>query len=297
LRLADFGRLHRYEKSGVTAGLTRVRTFCQDDAHIFCTPEQIEAEIKRTLNMILRTYEMFGFDNVKIALSTRPEKRVGSDELWDTAESSLKKVLDSTGLQYDINVGDGAFYGPKIDVRVRDALKRYHQLGTVQLDFNMPERFDLDYTASDNSAKRPVMVHRAVLGSLERFIGVLIEHVAGAFPFWIAPVQARLIPITDSHNEYAYAFRDVLKKMGVRVEIDSRNETMGLKTREVQMAKIPFALVVGDIEMAAGQFAVRKYGERESKVMGKDEILALFRELNAVPDSVTSRAPSDEAAR
>jgi threonyl-tRNA synthetase len=294
LRLADFGRLHRYEKSGVTAGLTRVRTFCQDDAHLFCTPEQIETEIKRTVNMILRTYELFGFDDIKIALSTRPEKKTGSEELWDTAEAALKKVLDSMGQPYEVNPGDGAFYGPKIDFRVRDALKRYHQLGTIQLDFNMPDRFDLNYTASDNSAKRPVMVHRAVLGSLERFIGVFIEHCAGAFPFWLAPVQVRLVPIKDSHNDYAYAFRDELRKMGIRVDIDDRNESMGLKTREAQIAKIPFALVAGDREMEAGQFAVRKYGERDSKVMSKAEILALFGELSGAPDKVTSRPPSDE---
>ncbi|MGK5085152.1 threonine--tRNA ligase [Bdellovibrionota bacterium FG-1] len=283
LRLADFGRLHRYEKSGVTAGLTRVRTFCQDDAHIFCAPEQIEVEISRTAHMILQTYELFGFDDVKIAFSTRPEKRTGSDQLWDTAEASLKKGLDSLGKPYDLNPGDGAFYGPKIDFRVRDALKRYHQLGTIQLDFNMPERFDLDYTASDNVSKRPVMVHRAVLGSLERFIGVLIEHCAGAFPFWLAPVQARLVPIKGEHNEYAQTFRKELRALGYRIDIDDRNESMGLKTREAQIAKIPFALVAGDREMQAGQFAVRKYGERESKVMSQAEILALFSELNALP--------------
>ncbi len=296
LRLADFGRLHRYEKSGVTAGLTRVRTFCQDDAHIFCTPEQIEIEIKRTVNMILRTYEMFGFDDVKVYLSTRPEKRVGSDQLWDTAESSLKRVLDGMGRPYTVNAGDGAFYGPKIDFNVRDALKRYHQLGTVQLDFNLPDRFDLNYTASDNAAHRPVMVHRAVLGSLERFIGVFIEHCAGAFPFWLSPLQARIVPIDKAaHGEYAHKFREQLRGIGVRVDVDDRNESMGLKTREAQIAKIPFALVAGGREMEGGQFAVRKYGEKESKVMTKDEILTLFRELNALPDKVTKRAPSDEA--
>jgi threonyl-tRNA synthetase len=292
LRLADFGRLHRYEKSGVTAGLTRVRTFCQDDAHLFCTPDQIEAEMLRTLTMILRTYDMFGFDDFKISLSTRPEKRVGTDALWDSAEAALKKVLDASGKPYDINPGDGAFYGPKIDIRVRDALKRYHQLGTLQLDFNLPERFDLNYTTSGNTPARPVMVHRAVLGSLERFIGVLIEHCAGAFPFWLAPLQARIVPIGDQHKDYCFAFRDELKKLGMRVDVDDRNESMGLKTREAQIAKIPFSLAAGDREMLAGQFAVRKYGEKDNKVMSKDEVLQLFAELNSVPDKVAARKPS-----
>jgi threonyl-tRNA synthetase len=286
LRLADFGRLHRYEKSGVTAGLTRVRTFCQDDAHIFCTPEQIETEIKKVVTMILKTYELFDFSEVKIFLSTRPEKRVGSDELWDKAETALKKVLDSLGRPYQINPGDGAFYGPKIDFQIRDALKRFHQCGTIQLDFNMPERFELDYVGSDNTAHRPVMVHRAVLGSIERFMGILIEHVAGAFPFWLSPVQARLVPIKDAHNDYCRDFMKQLKSMGFRVDLDDRNESMGLKTREAQIAKIPFSLVAGDREMQGMQFAVRKYGERESKVMTQEEILKLFQELNAIPERV-----------
>jgi threonyl-tRNA synthetase len=289
LRLADFGRLHRYEKSGVTAGLTRVRTFCQDDAHLFCAPEQIESEMLRTLDMILRTYDMFGFDDYKIALSTRPEKRTGSDELWDTAENALRMVLDKSGKPYDINPGDGAFYGPKIDIRVRDALKRYHQLGTLQLDFNMPERFGLEYTTSANTAARPVMVHRAVLGSLERFIGVLIEHCAGAFPFWLAPVQARIVPIGDQHKDYCFALRDELKRLGMRVDVDDRNESMGLKTREAQIQKIPFSVAAGDREMEAGAFALRKYGERDMKVMSKAEVIQLFKDLDAVPDQVTKR--------
>ena len=283
LRLADFGRLHRYEKSGVTAGLTRVRSFCQDDAHIFCTPEQIGPEIKKVVEMILQTYKLFEFTDVKIYLATRPAKRVGSDELWDQAEKALKEMLDGMGSPYEVNAGDGAFYGPKIDFKVNDALKRAHQLSTIQLDFNMPERFDLNYIGSDNAAHRPVMIHRAVLGSIERFMGVLIEHVAGAFPFWLAPVQARLVPIKDPHNDYAREFMKTLKQNGLRAEIDDRNESMGLKTREAQMAKIPFTLVAGDREMQAGQFAVRKYGEKESKVMTREEILATFIELANVP--------------
>jgi threonyl-tRNA synthetase len=283
LRLADFGRLHRYEKSGVTAGLTRVRTFCQDDAHIFCTPEQIELEMTKVVDMILKTYSFFGFTDVEINLSTRPEKRVGSDQLWDTAENALRSLLDKIGHKYVINPGDGAFYGPKIDFRVSDALKRKHQLGTIQLDFNLPERFKLEYTGAGNDALRPVMVHRAVFGSLERFIGILIEHVAGAFPFWLAPLQARIIPIGDAHVAYAKAFAGELRAMGLRVDIDDRNESMGYKTREAQMAKIPVSLACGDREIAGGQFALRKYGEKDMKVMTKEEILTLFAGLNDEP--------------
>jgi threonyl-tRNA synthetase len=283
IRMADFGRLHRYEKSGVTHGLTRVRSFCQDDAHVFCTVDQIQEEAGRVLDMIMKTYELFELKDVKLFLSTRPEKRVGSDAVWDMAEEALRKVLDATGRPYQVNPGDGAFYGPKIDFLVKDALKREWQLSTLQLDFNLPERFKLEYTGSDNSAKRPVMIHRAVLGSLERFIGVLIEHTAGAFPFWLAPVQARLVPIGEQHVGFCQEFARRLEGMGVRLDIDSRNESMGLKTREAQMAKIPFTLVAGDREAQAGQFALRKYGERESKVMTLDEILTLFRELNEKP--------------
>ncbi len=286
LRYADFGRLHRFEKSGATHGLTRVRSFCQDDAHVFCTPDQIEDEILKVVKMIFHTFDLFGFTDMQIFLSTRPEKRVGSDEVWDKAEGGLKKTLDRLGRPYKINPGDGAFYGPKIDFIVKDALKRPWQLSTVQLDFNLPDRFDLNYTAADNSQQRPVMIHRAVLGSLERFIGVLTEHVGGAFPFWLAPVQARLVPIKDAHNDYCFEFSRELKSMGFRVDVDDRNESMGLKTREAQIAKIPFSLVAGDREMQNGQFAVRKYGERESKVLTRAEVLELFRELNSVPAKV-----------
>lgn len=283
LRLADFGRLHRYEKSGVTAGLTRVRTFCQDDSHVFCTLEQIESEIASINEMILKTFDFFEFTDIKIGLSTRPEKRVGSDDVWDKAEAALKSVLDKLGRPYSINPGDGAFYGPKIDFRVRDALKRYHQLSTVQLDFNLAERFDLKYQGADNGYYRPVVIHRAVLGSIERFMGVLIEHVAGAFPFWLAPVQTRLIPIKDTHNDYCWKAAKELKAIGLRVEVDDRNESMGLKTREAQVAKIPFSLVAGDREMQAGQFAVRKHGSRESNVMTFEEIKKEFQRLNDLP--------------
>ena len=285
LRFADFGRLHRNELSGVTAGLTRVRTFCQDDAHVYCTLDQVEGEIAKVMDMIVKTYEVFNFDlnEMEVHLSTRPEKRIGSDEVWDQAEDGLKRVLDKLGRAFSIDAGGGAFYGPKIDIKFKDALKRKWQLATVQLDFNLPDRFDCTYVGSDNTAHRPVVIHRAVLGSLERFMGVYIEHVAGAFPFWLAPVQCRLIPITEVNNEYSAAFAKLLRQNGIRVELDDRNEKMGLKTREAQMQKIPLMLVVGDREMAEDSFAVRAYGAKESVVQKKDEILAQLLELNDLP--------------
>jgi threonyl-tRNA synthetase len=283
LRFADFGRLHRYERSGVTAGLTRVRSFCQDDAHIFCSPDQVEPEINNLIQMILKTFELFEFTDLKVFLSTRPEKRVGSDEVWNQAETALEKVLKNSGRPYQVNPGDGAFYGPKIDFMVSDALKRKHQLATIQLDFNLGERFKLEYTGADNKPHTPIVVHRAILGSLERFLGVYIEHVAGAFPFWLAPTQARLIPIKDAHNSYCQEFLDRLAAMGYRMDQDSRNESMGLKTRDSQKSKIPFSLVAGDREMAEGKFAVRKYGEMNSTVMTQTEILELFARLEALP--------------
>ena len=272
LRFADFGRLHRNELSGVTAGLTRVRTFCQDDAHVYCTLDQVESEIDKVIDMILKTYKVFDFDlkEMEVFLSTRPEKRIGTDAMWDQAENGLKNVLDRMDRPYGINAGDGA-------------LKRKWQLATIQLDFNLPDRFDCTYVGSDNTAHRPVVIHRAVLGSLERFMGVFIEHVAGAFPFWLAPIQCRLIPITEVHNDYCNEFARVLKSHGIRVEIDERNEKMGLKTREAQMQKIPFMLVVGDREMAEGSFAIRLYGAKDSQVTSKDAILAQMLELNDIP--------------
>lgn len=285
IRFADFGRVHRYEKSGVTAGLTRVRTFCQDDAHIFCMESQIEAEIKKVIEMVLKTYAFFDFTDVEVNLSTRPAKMAGGEH-WDRAEATLKRVLDATGLPYVLNEGDGAFYGPKIDFRVSDALKRKHQLGTIQLDFILPERFKLEYISTDNTPNRPVMIHRAVFGSLERFIGILIEHVAGAFPFWLAPLQARLVPVADQNKEYVAAFAKELRSLGLRVDIDDRNESMGLKTRDAQITKIPFSLVAGDRDIASGGFAVRKYGETSMKLMTKEEIITLFLDLNAAPKKV-----------
>ena len=257
LRLADFGRLHRFERSGVTHGLTRVRSFSQDDAHIFCTHEQIAQEVQGFIGMLMESYRAFGFDHPSVELSLRPEKRMGSDETWDRAEAALTDVLAESGLDYEPQPGEGAFYGPKIDFFVPDALGREWQLGTIQLDFSLPERFDLAYVAEDGSHQRPVVLHRAMLGAIERFMGVLIEHYGGAFPLWLAPVQAVVIPIADRHVEYAEDVASKLRGRGLRVEVDGRNERMNLKIREAQLRKIPYMLVVGDREAEAGTASVR----------------------------------------
>lgn len=281
LRFADFGRLHRYEKSGVVAGLTRVRTFCQDDAHIFIQTDGIQDEIKTLMKMFFIGYEHFGFKKIKIGLSTRPEMRTGSDETWDQAEAALKAALDASGKDYFVNEGDGAFYGPKIDIQVADALGRYFQLGTIQLDFQMPERFDLKFTNQDGEMERPVVIHRALLGSLERFIGVYLEHVGGAFPFWLAPEQAVIIPIKNElHLEAAKKLEKELKNLGYRVRVDDRNESMGLKTRQAQTGKVPYMLVLGDKEIEENAVAVRKYGEQKTETMPKANLLGLFETMN-----------------
>ena len=256
MRMADFGRLHRYELSGATSGLTRVRSFAQDDGHIFCTPEQVRDEVLAVSRMYLECYAQFEFD-VAITLSTRPEDRVGSDEVWDRAEADLAAALDHAGHPYVVAPGEGAFYGPKIDWVVKDALKREHQLGTIQLDYNLPERFDLRFIDSDDREQRPVMIHRAMLGSLERFIGLLIEHTAGGFPFWLAPEQVRVISITERTVDYAEQVCKTLKAAGLRAATDLRNEKMGAKIRQAQLEKIPVMLVLGDREAEAGTVAVR----------------------------------------
>ena len=256
VRLADFGRLHRYELSGVTAGLTRVRTFCQDDAHIFCTEEQVQEEVGNVAKMFLETYAVFDLP-VRIFLSTRPEKKAGDDHLWDRSEAALTAALKARNHPFTVNEGDGAFYGPKIDFLVQDALKREHQIGTIQLDYVLPERFGLKYIDADNSEKRPVMIHRAMLGSLERFIGLLIEHCAGAFPLWLAPEQVRVLPITDRTLDYAEGLKAEMAAAGLRVSVDTRNEKIGAKIRQAQLEKIPFMLVVGDKEAESGSITVR----------------------------------------
>jgi threonyl-tRNA synthetase len=259
IRYADFGRLHRYEKSGVTSGLTRVRSFSQDDCHVFCTEDQIGQEVELLLGMILGIYRTFGFADVKIELSTRPEKSIGTAEQWQHAESTLegilRRLLGEGG--YAVNPGDGAFYGPKIDFQIADAIGRWWQLGTIQLDYQLPERFDLQYIGADGAEHRPVMIHRAMLGSLERFLGILIEHTGGAFPAWLAPVQAIVLPLSEKFLDYGRQVRDQLHRAGVRVELDERGEKLGYKIREAQLAKVPYMLVVGGREQEAGAAAVR----------------------------------------
>jgi len=280
IRYADFGRLHRYERSGVTAGLTRVRSFSQDDAHIFCTEDQIGEEVSNVVKMIREAYGVFGFPEPLVYLSTRPDKSVGTDSMWEKAEAFLEKAIKGNNLTFQVNAGDGAFYGPKIDFNIKDAIGRYFQLSTIQLDFSMPERFGLEYVAADNSRQRPVMIHRAVLGSLERFMGILIEQCSGAFPFWLAPVQARFVPISDSHVAFCQDAAKKLKALGIRVDVDDSNASMGAKTREAQMQKIPYMLAVGDRELQANAFSVRKYGEKTSANMTADQVSELFQKLN-----------------
>lgn len=281
LRFADFGRLHRFELAGSLSGLTRVRSFCQDDAHIFLPLDGIQNEIKQLLEMFFLCYEHFDFTDIKIGLSTRPESKSGDDATWDIAEEALKKALDASGKEYHINIGDGAFYRPKIDIQISDAIGRRHQLGTIQLDFQLPSRFNLKYTGQDGVETTPVVIHRALLGSLERFIGVYLEHVAGVFPFWLAPEQAVIVPVsTDKHLDFSKKICDELKALGLRVRVDERNETMGYKTRQIQTAKIPFMLVIGDREMETNSVSLRAYGAANSQTLSFLDLKDKFLELN-----------------
>ena len=261
VRYADFGRLHRYERSGVTQGLTRVRTFCQDDAHLFVSLEEMPAEMDRFIDLIDEVYGTFGFTDVKVALATRPEKFMGTVENWDLAEKALAAAFQRRGRAYEINAGDGAFYGPKLDFQVTDAIGRAWQLGTLQVDFSNPERFDLEYTAEDGTKKRPVVLHRAVLGSLERFFGILVEHTGGDFPLWLSPEQARVIPVSDKLLDYARSVVAELRAAGLRVTVDERNEKLGAKIRHGELEKVPALLVVGEKEREAGAVSLRKRHE------------------------------------
>jgi len=256
IRYFEFGTVYRYEKSGVLHGLLRVRGFTQDDAHIFCREDQLEGEIIQTLDFIAFVMKTFGFD-FKINLSTRPESFAGTADNWDKAIAILEKALQDRGLPFEIDPGAGVFYGPKIDVKLKDSLGRAWQGPTVQVDFNLPQRFNLNYIGEDGKQKTPVMVHRAILGSLERFIGALIEHYGGAFPFWLAPTQVSILPVSDRHNDYAEKVSAQLKEAGIRVEVDSRRETIGAKIRNAQMQKVPYMLIVGDKEEQAGTVAIR----------------------------------------
>lgn len=256
-RMADFGRLHRYEVSGALSGLTRVRTFCQDDGHIFCTLEQLQSEIKGFVELLNEIYTQLGMNEYRVYLSTRPENRMGSDDVWDKAEAALETALIALNIPYTINPGDGAFYGPKLDIMFVDALKRPWQLGTIQCDFNLPMSFGLKYTGEDNAEHTPVMLHRAILGSLERFIGVFLEHTAGHLPVWLSPTQVCILNVTDRVNEYCEKLESALKSQFVRVEFDRRNEKLNYKIREAQMKKVPFMIIVGDKEAENGTVSLR----------------------------------------
>ncbi|WP_295158832.1 threonine--tRNA ligase [Selenomonas sp. AE3005] len=277
LRLGELGLVHRHELSGALHGLFRVRNFTQDDAHLFITPAQIEEEIQHTIDLFDEVYSTFGL-KYTAELSTRPEDSMGSDEIWENATNALRNALEHRGLKYVINEGDGAFYGPKIDFHLRDSIGRTWQCGTIQLDMLMPEKFDLTYVGEDGEKHRPVMLHRVVYGSIERFIGILIENYAGAFPTWLAPVQVRILPITDKHADYAYELKKKMFDLGLRVEVDDRNEKTGYKIRESQVKKTPYTLVVGDQEMADGTAAVRKRGVKDSETMKVDDFIKYVQE-------------------
>lgn len=274
LRYAELGLVHRHELSGVLTGLFRVRSFTIDDGHIFCRPEQIQSEITGVIDLIRTTYAKYGFKDYRIELSTRPEKSIGSDEIWETAENALHEALRANNIIYQVNPGDGAFYGPKIDFHVKDSMGRSWQLGTIQLDFSMPERFDLEYIGEDGKPHRPVMIHRAALGAIERFMGVLIEEYAGAFPLWLAPIQMIVLPIADRHLEYGEKVAGRLSEAGFRVSVDSRNEKTGFKIREAQVQKIPYMLIVGDKEAESGKVSVRKRESGDIGVMLIEDFIA-----------------------
>jgi len=273
LRLAEFGSCHRNEPSGALHGLMRVRGFTQDDAHIFCTEEQIKQEVKVFNEMLFKVYHAFGFTDISIMLSTRPEKRVGSDEVWDKAEESLEFALKETGLDYVVQEGEGAFYGPKIEYILKDSLDRIWQCGTIQLDFNLPSRLGAEYVAEDNSRKVPVMLHRAIVGSMERFIGILIEHYGGSMPVWLAPIQVVFINIADAHKEYTLELVDLFRKKGIRCDSDLRNEKITYKIREHSIQRVPYIIVVGDREKETKQVAVRNQKGEDLGSMALDELV------------------------
>jgi threonyl-tRNA synthetase len=278
LRLAEFGKVFRYEREGVLHGLLRVRAFTQDDAHVFCTLDQATDEVDSICEAIDELYARFGFEDVRVELSTRPEKSIGTDEEWERAEGSLREALERQGRDYEVSPGEGTFYGPKIDFHVTDALGRSWQCGTCQLDFQMPERFDLTYQGEDNAEHRPVMIHRALLGSMERFAGILIEHHAGRFPLWLAPTQAIVLPVADRHNERAAEVARRLADAGLRCRVDERSESVGRKIRDAELARAPYMLVLGDREAEEGAVAVRSHEEGDLGQMGVDDVIRTLRE-------------------
>lgn len=272
--IAEFGRVHRYEASGAIHGLFRVRAFTQDDAHIFCTPEQLEDECQKVVRLMLDIYDAFGLKDVSIKLSTRPAERIGADELWDKTETALAQALTDMGYQYTLNPGDGAFYGPKLDFKVKDAIGREWQLGTLQVDMNLPERFDVSYIGEDGEKHRPIMLHRALFGSLERFTGIMIEHYAGKFPFWLAPLQVVVATITDEGNDYAKEVLAALKKADIRAEIDLRNEKISYKIREHSLKKVPVMLVIGKKEAADHTVTIRRLGQEKQETLALNDVIA-----------------------
>ncbi len=277
MRMAELGLVHRHEKSGTLHGLMRVRNFTQDDAHIYMTPDQITEEIKGVVRLTDEIYKKFHFD-YKMVLSTRPDDFMGKREEWDAAEASLKKALDELGAEYTINEGDGAFYGPKIDFYILDSMKRVWQCGTIQLDFQLPQRFEAEYIGQDGEKHRPIMIHRAILGSLERFIGVLIEHCAGKFPAWLAPVQVRILPIsTDKHLAYTKELEEKMRNLGLRPEVDDRSEKLGYKIRQAQVEKIPYMLIVGDQEVAEGKVSVRRRDAEKNELMSQEDFIDMLK--------------------
>jgi threonyl-tRNA synthetase len=278
LRLAEFGLVSRYEREGVLHGLLRVRAFTQDDAHVYCTLDQVTDEVDSICTAIDELYERFGFDDVRVELSTRPDKSIGTDEQWQRAEHALREALARQGREYDVSPGEGTFYGPKIDFHITDALGRSWQCGTCQLDFQMPERFELAYTGADNSEHRPVMIHRALLGSMERFAGILIEHYGGRFPLWLAPVQAVVLAVADRHNERAGEVAQRLRASGLRARVDDRSESVGRKIRDAELSKAPYMLVVGDKEIESETVSVRHHGEGDLGAIGLDELIKRMRQ-------------------
>ena len=283
MRISELGLIHRNEKSGTLHGLMRVRCCTQDDAHIFMTPEQIQDEIKGVAHLIDEVYSSFGF-KYHVELSTRPENSIGSDEDWDMATNGLKNALEDLKLPYVVNAGDGAFYGPKIDFHLEDSIGRTWQCGTIQLDFQLPQRFEAEYIAEDGNKHRPIMIHRVVFGSIERFIGILIEHFAGKFPLWLSPVQVKILPISDKYIAHAKEIETTLKKEGLRCELDERAEKIGYKIRAAQLERIPYMLIVGEKEVQANQVSVRKRDEGDLGSMPLEQLLeALRREGAASP--------------
>ncbi|MDG5815885.1 threonine--tRNA ligase [Chitinispirillales bacterium ANBcel5] len=288
IKYCEFGLVHRHEKAGVLHGLFRVRQFTQDDAHIFCLPNQIEEQISEVIDFITMIYRTFGFEDYKIELSTRPEQYIGSIDIWNKAEEALKNVLESSKIDYQLNPGDGAFYGPKIDFHIKDVLKRSWQCGTIQLDFSMPERFDLEYTDADGEKKRPVMIHRALLGSMERFIGILLEHYGGALPLWLSPVQCRILPISDKFSQYANSIRDKAQAAGLRVELDERNEKIGYKIRDAELKKIPFMAIVGEKEQNSATVSLRRHGQGDKGSRSVDQFISELLEESFAAKTVST---------